>query len=126
LDLGIVARLSILRKKKIKNISALVDGPVVHTLLNLRKLIIHRRNSSCLHLWSSNDINNLIVFSRLVTKKFLKKKFELDNQVLIGENTKKSQQLREVQFPNLLIWSELEYTTTQSAMKSEKLDGWFG
>jgi hypothetical protein len=68
----------------------------------------------------------LIVFSRLVTKKFLKKKFELDNQVLIGENTKKSQQLREVQFPNLLIWSELEYTTTQSAMKSEKLDGWFG
>ncbi len=75
LDLGIVARLSILRKKKIKNISALVDGPVVHTLLNLRKLIIHRRNSSCLHLWSSNDINNLIVFSRLVTKKNLKKKY---------------------------------------------------
>jgi hypothetical protein len=74
LDLGIVARLSILRKKKIKNISALVDGPVVHTLLNLRKLIVHCRNSSCLHLWWSDDINNLIFFSRLVTKKVLKKK----------------------------------------------------
>jgi hypothetical protein len=74
LDLGIVARLSVLRKKKIKNISAVVDGPVVHTLLNLRKLIVHCRNSSCLHLWWSDDINNLIFFSRLVTKKVLKKK----------------------------------------------------
>jgi len=126
LDLGIVARLPILRKKKIQNISALADGPVVHTLLNLWKLIVHRRNSCCLHLWWNNDINNLIFFSRLVTKKVLKKQSELDNQVLLGEKTKKSQQLREVQFQNLLIWSELEYTTTQSAMKSEQLDGWFG
>ncbi len=73
-DLGIVARLSILRKKKLKNISALVDGPVVHTLLNLRKLIVHRRNGSCLHLWWSDDINNLIFFSKTCHKKSLEKK----------------------------------------------------
>ncbi len=77
LDLGIVARLSILRKKKIKNISALVDGPVVHTLLNLRKLIVHCRNSSCLHLWWSNDINNLIFFQDLSQKKSCKKNLNL-------------------------------------------------
>jgi hypothetical protein len=79
-----------------------------------------------LHLWWSDDINNLIFFSKTCHKKSLEKKSELYNQVLLGEKTKKSQQLREVQFPNSLIWSELEYTTTQSAMKSEQLDGWFG
>lgn len=77
LDLGIVARLSILRKKKIQNISALADGPVVHTLLNLWKLIVHRRNSCCLHLWWSNDINNLIFFQDLSQKKSWKNNLNL-------------------------------------------------